>query len=161
MEEKNIEGSKEIRLKADFKEPFDSEMLEINECIDKLEFDRAFILLEKKLDKEPNNVYYLDLLSEVTMNLDDTETTIKLINKSISLEPNKNGEKYMTLGQLLNDYRQTLKMYQKGLSIFLEELNEEEAKSKGTSTATNVSLKNSIASAYAAIAELYMNSDLW
>jgi tetratricopeptide (TPR) repeat protein len=142
-----------------FKEPHDPDMLEINECLERLEFEKASQLLQNKLEKEPNNVNCIDTLSEVMMSLDDTEATIKLIKKSISLEPDNNGEKYMTLGQILSDYRQTLKMYQKGVAIFLEELKQEQIKNPNSSK--NISLQNSISSAYASIAELYMNTDLW
>ena len=163
MEKKNIDkqNNYDIPSLGEFKEPYESEMIEINECIDKFDFERASMLLQKKLEKEPDNVNYLDLLSEVSMNLDDTKTTIKLIKKSINLQPDRNGEKYMTLGQILDDYKQTLKMYQKGLSIFLEELSLEQNKSMQNNSPKIISLKSSTSSAYAAIAELYMNSDLW
>jgi tetratricopeptide (TPR) repeat protein len=142
-----------------FKDPLDLDMLEINECLEKLDFDKAALLLQNKLEKDPNNINCIDILSEVMMSLDDTQATIKLIKKSISLEPDKNAEKYMILGQILSDYKQTLKMYQKGVAIFLEELKEEQSKNPNSSK--NISKQNSIASAYASIAELYMNTDLW
>jgi tetratricopeptide (TPR) repeat protein len=62
----------------------------------------------------------------------------------------------MTLGQLLesNQYRTTLKYFQKGLELFQKEL-------KTTNDADkHKQLNSSIASAYAAIAEHYMKTDL-
>lgn len=60
----------------------------------------------------------------------------------------------MTLGQLLNDCKMSLKCFEKGVELFLRELNIEEEDKKD-------SIKSSIARAYSSIAELYMNSDLW
>ncbi len=159
MDKDDLQMTNLLINKGEFKEPFDQEMVEINESIEKLEFERASILLKKKLENQPNNVHLIDTLSEVMMNLDDTEAAMKLLKKSISLEPNKNGEKYMTLGQIGSDYKQTLKMYQKGVSLFLDELNEE--KTKNINSCKIISINESVACAYAAIAELYMNSDLW
>lgn len=132
----------------------EAEMIEINKFIESLDFESAKHLLQKKLSAEPNNLEVIDVMSEVLMNLDETEQAITLIKKSISLEPNKNAEKYMTLGQL-SDYKLALKYYEKGISIFLYELNNE------TDNQKLINIKNSLASAYSAVAELYMNSDLW
>ena len=131
-----------------------TQMAEINKLREDLDFESARVILEKKLKQEPNNVEYIDTLAEVLMNLDEAEATEKLIKKSISLEPNKNAEKYMTLGQL-SDCRSALKLYEKGISIFQGDLNMEIDDNK------RVQIKSSLASAYAAIAELFMNSDLW
>jgi predicted Zn-dependent protease len=131
-----------------------AEMAEINKLIEDLDFESARVILENKLKQEPNNVEYIDTLAEVLMNLDEAEATEKLIKKSISLEPNKNAEKYMTLGQL-SDCRSALKLYEKGISIFQGDLNMEIDDNKRSQ------IKSSLASAYAAIAELFMNSDLW
>ena len=131
-----------------------NDMAEINKLIEDLEFETAKGLLENKLKQDPNNIEYIDTLSEVLMNLDEPEAAEKLIKKSISLEPNKNAEKYMTLGQL-SDCRSALKLYEKGVSIFQGELNMEIDDNKRSQ------IKSSLASAYAAIAELFMNSDLW
>jgi tetratricopeptide (TPR) repeat protein len=132
----------------------EAEMNEINKLIESLDFESAKHLLQKRLSAEPKNVDVIDLMSEVLMNLDETEQAITLIKKSISLEPNKNAEKYMTIGQL-SDYKLALKYYEKGISIFINELNNE------TDNQKLINIKNSLASAYSAVAELYMNSDLW
>jgi tetratricopeptide (TPR) repeat protein len=131
-----------------------TQMAEINKLLEDLDFESARVILEKKLKQEPNNVEYIDTLAEVLMNLDEAEATEKLIKKSISLEPNKNAEKYMTLGQL-SDCRSAIKLYEKGISIFQGDLNMEIDDNK------RVQIKSSLASGYAAIAELFMNSDLW
>ena len=133
----------------------DPVMVEINRLIEIYHFDEAKILLEKKLQLDPNNADLLDTMSEVLLGLDDTENAIKAIKMSISIEPNKNGDKYMTLGQLLNNCRETLKLYEKGVTVFIDELNHENDNTRAND------LRNSIASAYSSIAELYMTTELW
>jgi predicted Zn-dependent protease len=130
------------------------EMAEINKLIEDFDFDTAKAMLEVKLRAEPNNIEYIDTMAEVLMNLDESDAAEKLFKKSISLEPNKNAEKYMTLGQL-SDCRSALKLYEKGVHIFMNDLNVELDEDK------RVKIRDSLASAYAAIAELHMNTDLW
>lgn len=134
---------------------YHTDMKEINKLIENFDFEGAKNLLQKKLNENPNNTEVIDTLSEVLMNLADTENAIKLIKYSISLEPDKNAEKYMTMGQLSENCRASLQNYEKGVKIFLNELKTEKNPEK------LVDLKDSLASAYASIAELYMNSDLW
>lgn len=132
----------------------DSELNMINELIDNLDYENAKSILMKKLKGNPNNTEYLDLYSEVLLGLDETEEAIEALKKSISLEPEKNAEKYMTLGQL-SDYKEALILYQKGVNVFVNQLN-----NSGDNIDKQNGIKSSIASAYATIAELYMNSDL-
>ncbi len=67
------------------------------------------------------------------------------------MEPDKGAEKYMSLGQISN-YKTALKCYEKGIEVFNKEIK---------ASLNNQQLKTSLASAYATIAELYMNSNLW
>jgi tetratricopeptide (TPR) repeat protein len=133
----------------------DQEMIEIDRLIEYLDFENAKILLENKFKKEENNVQVIDSLSEVLLNLGDADSAIKLIKKSISIEPNKNGEKYMTIGQLSCGGKSTLKYYEKGVQVFISEIQNEKNEKK------IIELKDSLASAYASIAELHMTTDLW
>lgn len=133
----------------------DLEMTEIQKLIEELEYHTAKDRLEKKLTTNPNDVEVIDTLSEVLIDLGEVESAIKLIKKSISLEPNKNADKYMTLGQLSENCKISLKNYEKGIQIFVSELENEKDINKA------LMIKNSLASAYAAVAELYMNTDLW
>ena len=63
----------------------------------------------------------------------------------------KNGDKYMSLAQL-SDYKEALKLYQKGIEVYVNML---------SANPNNKEIKSSLASGYAALAELYMKSDLW
>ena len=134
----------------------------VNNLVDALQYPEAKNILMEKLKIFPNDTEVLDTLSEVLIALNETKEAINLINKSIQIEPNKNAEKYMSLGQL-SQYRESLKCYKKGIEIYSAELNilvnnnlsnpENEEKIK--------KIKSDLASAYSTIAELYMDSDLW
>ena len=57
----------------------------------------------------------------------------------------------MSLAQL-SDYKLALKLYQKGIEVYQTNLND---------NPNNSEIKSSISSGYAALAELYMKSELW
>ena len=57
----------------------------------------------------------------------------------------------MSLAQL-SDCKQAIQLYQTGIEIYKTQYNE---------FSGNTEIKSSIAKGYAALAELYMNSDLW
>lgn len=81
----------------------------------------------------------------------DFTKIFKVLKKWIELEPNSGAEKFMSLGQI-SDYKIAQQCYEKGIQIFTNDLN---------SSPDNQQIKSSLASAYSALAELYMNSDLW
>jgi tetratricopeptide (TPR) repeat protein len=129
-----------------------SEISTIKHLINTCEYNSAQILLEKKFKKDPNNVEIIDLLSEVYFNQDNIEGAKKLIKKSINLSPNSNPEKYMLLGQLLNNPEDSVKFYNKAITLLKEQL-----KNK---VEDNNEIKESIASGLASIASLYMTTNL-
>ena len=135
------------------------DMTKINSLLDSLEYEEAKNLLSQKLLIFPDNVDIIDTLSEVLIGLDQPKEAINWLKKSIELEPNKNPEKYMSLGQF-SDYKNSLILYTKGVELYLQELNNLENNNKDYQKNLK-KIKNSIASAYASLAELYMNSDLW
>lgn len=89
------------------------------------------------------------------------------MKRSINIAPNKNGEKYMMLGQLIDNPRDVFKNYQTGIEIFIHDHNLLLNSSNNLSQQNHKdidklsSLKSSIASGYSAISELYMTSILW
>jgi len=78
-----------------------------------------------------------------------------VLKRSIALEPDKNPEKFMSMGQLTKKSHKALKYYQKGLELYLQEFKEtnDEKRVEG--------LKSLIAIGYAAVGELYMTTMLW
>jgi tetratricopeptide (TPR) repeat protein len=137
----------------------DSDMALINNLMDSLRYEEAKALLLEKLQKYPNDVDILDTLSEVLISLDESKEAIKILKKSIELEPEKNPEKYMSLGQLSN-YKISLKNFKKGLELYCNEINSLDLNDK--EYLNNLKkLKINLSSAYASIADLYMTTDLW
>ena len=129
-----------------------SEISTIKHLINTCEYNSAQIILEKKFKKDPNNVEIIDLLSEVYFNQDNIEGAKKLIKKSINLSPNTNPEKYMLLGQLLNNPDDSVKFYNKAITLLKEQLK--------NNVEDNNEIRESIASGLASIASLYMTTNL-
>lgn len=152
MSNNNINNNNNIQI---------NDMSQINNLVDALQYNEAKILLQEKLKSFPNDTEVLDTLSEVSIALNETKEAINLLNKSIQLEPNKNAEKYMSLGQL-SEYKTSLKCYKKGVEIYLNDLNNLVNNFNGNEKEDKIKkVKSDLASAYATIAELYMDSDLW
>jgi len=137
----------------------DPDMALINNLIDTLRYEEAKALLLEKLQKYPSDVDILDTLSEVLISLDEPKEAIKILKKSIELEPEKNPEKYMSLGQLSN-YKIALKNYKKGVELYCNEINLLDMNDPEYLNNFKKSKMN-LASAFASIADLYMTTDLW
>jgi hypothetical protein len=58
----------------------DLEMIEINNLIENLDYEKAKNLLQNKINREPNNTEAIDTLAEVLLNMDETDSVIK-VNK--------------------------------------------------------------------------------
>lgn len=125
-----------------------NEILKLMEICD---YDNAKDLIEKYLYNDKENVEILDLYAEVLINSDLPNEAIKILKKSIELAPESSGDKFMSLAQLV-DHKQALKYYFKGIDIYKRQLHE---------NSSNNDINTSLANGYAAVAELYMNTDLW
>ena len=55
-------------------------MIEINNLIENLDYEKAKNLLQNKINREPNNTEAIDTLAEVLLNMDETDSVIK-VNK--------------------------------------------------------------------------------
>ena len=129
---------------------------EIKTLINNLDYTKAMELLEMKFKSNPNRIEVIDLLSEVYYELDNIEGAQRLINKSITLDPEHNGEKYFIFAQFLLDTKPkvALQCYQKGISIYKNELSSTDQQQQQQLN----DIKTNIASGYASIIELYMHA---
>lgn len=119
----------------------------VEKLIEKINLEEAKKILDSMVIEYKNSSEVWDLYSEVLLGLDKTKEAKKSLETSIKLEPNSNGDKYMSLGQLLDDPRKKLEMFEKAIIIYRKnELNEE--------------IRNVLSSALASIAELYMSTYL-
>ena len=63
----------------------DLEIIEINNLIENLDYENAKNLLQNKIKREPNNTEAIDTLAEVLLNMDETDSVIKVNNIDIML----------------------------------------------------------------------------
>ena len=119
------------------------------------EYDEAEKILKVLFKKDPNNVEVLDYLGELYLNIGNFKGAKKMLEKSISLKPDLNPDKYMDYSQLLDSPIKRVEAYQKAIQLYNNnlDLNKNDInKSK--------EIKESISSALSSIASLYMTTDL-
>ena len=119
------------------------------------EYEEAEKLLKVLFKKDPNNIQVLDYLGELYLNIGNFKGAKKMLEKSISLKPDSNPDKYMDYAQVLDIPIKRVESYQKAIQLYNNDLIQNQNdinKSK--------EIKESIASALSSIASLYMTTDL-
>ena len=119
------------------------------------EYEEAEKLLKVLYKKDPNNIQVLDYLGELYLNIGNFKGAKKMLEKSISLKPDSNPDKYMDYAQVLDIPIKRVESYQKAIQLYNNDLIQNQNdinKSK--------EIKESIASALSSIASLYMTTDL-
>ena len=126
----------------------------IKELMDDCEYDEAEKILKVLFKKDPNNIQVLDYLGELYLNIGNYKGAKKMLEKSISLSPESNPDKYMDYSQVLEDPIKRVESYQKAIQLYYNlEKNEQDINKKKE-------IKESISSALSSIASLYMTTDL-
>ena len=134
---------------------FNSDLEKIKSLMEDCEYDEAEKILKVLFKKDPNNIEVLDYLGELYLNIGNFKGAKKMLEKSISLKPDSNPDKYMDYSQVLDNPIKRVEAYQKAIQLYNNILNEYKNdfnKLKET--------KESIASAHSSIASLYMTTDL-
>lgn len=126
----------------------------IEKLIKELNLEEARFTLEKIIPKYPDNSELYDLYGEVLISLNQIKEAKKAIEKSISLAPTSNADKYMSLGQLLDKPNKKLQMYTKGVEVLRMQIAE------ATEIETKKELNLNLSTALCTIAELYMTTEL-
>ena len=127
----------------------------IKELMEDCEYEEAEKLLKVLFKKDPNNIQVLDYLGELYLNIGNFKGAKKMLEKSISLKPDSNPDKYMDYSQVLDIPIKRVESYQKAIQLYNNDLIQNQNdinKSK--------EIKESIASALSSIASLYMTTDL-
>ena len=124
------------------------------QLIEECEYESAEQQLKILFKSDPNNCEILDLLGEIYLNIDNFKGAKKMLEKSISLQPNNNPDKYTDYAQLLEDPLQRVESYKKAIELYINNLKTEKNKKK------ILEIKESIASSFSSIASLYMTTDL-
>jgi len=127
----------------------------IKELMDDCEYEEAEKILKVLFKKDPNNVIVLDYLGELYLNIGNFKGAKKMLEKSISLQPDSNPDKYMDYSQVLENPIKRVESYQKAIQLYNNnlELNKNDINKLKE-------IKESIASALSSIASLYMTTDL-
>jgi predicted Zn-dependent protease len=127
----------------------------IKELMEDCEYEEAEKLLKVLFKKDHNNIQVLDYLGELYLNIGNFKGAKKMLEKSISLKPDSNPDKYMDYAQVLDIPIKRVESYQKAIQLYNNDLIQNQNdinKSK--------EIKESIASALSSIASLYMTTDL-
>ena len=127
---------------------FSPDLEKIKNLMEDCEYDEAEKILKVLFKKDPNNVEVLDYLGELYINIGNYKGAKKMLEKSISINPEANPVKYMYYAQVLDEPIKRVESYQKAIELY----NKNNNNSKET--------KESIASALSSIASLYMTTDL-
>ena len=128
---------------------FSPDLEKIKTLMEDCEYDEAEKILKALFKKDPNNVEVLDYLGELYINIGNYKGAKKMLEKSISINPEANPVKYMYYAQVLDEPIKRVESYQKAIELYNKNNNNN---SKET--------KESIASALSSIASLYMTTDL-
>ena len=128
---------------------FSPDLEKIKTLMEDCEYDEAEKILKVLFKKDPNNVEVLDYLGELYINIGNYKGAKKMLEKSISINPEANPVKYMYYAQVLDEPIKRVESYQKAIELYNKNNNNN---SKET--------KESIASALSSIASLYMTTDL-
>ena len=131
------------------------DLVKVKELMEECEYEEAEKILKPLFKKDPNNVEILDYLGELYLNIGNYKGAKKMLEKSINLKPDQNPDKYMDYAQLLDNPSKRVNAYQKAIELYINNLKDNKNKSK-----KKEDINESIASAYASIASLYMTTDL-
>ena len=132
----------------------DPDLEKIKQLMEDCEYEEAEKILKVLFKKDPNNIKVLDYLGELYLNIGNYKGAKKMLEKSISLSPESNPDKYMDYSQVLEDPIKRVESYQKAIQLYYNlEKNEQDINKKKE-------IKESISSALSSIASLYMTTDL-
>lgn len=109
----------------------DPDLEKIKELMDDCEYDEAEKILKVLFKKDPNNIKVLDYLGELYLNIGNYKGAKKMLEKSISLSPESNPDKYMDYSQVLEDPIKRVESYQKAIQLYYNlEKNEQDINKK-------------------------------
>ena len=127
----------------------------IKQLMEDCEYEEAEKILKVLFKKDPNNIQVLDYLGELYLNIGNFKGAKKMLEKSISINPDSNPDKYMDYAQVLDIPIKRVEAYQKAIQLYNNDLNQANNDNNKIKD-----IKESIASALSSIASLYMTTDL-
>ena len=103
------------------------------DCVEKLKLETAVSLYDEGVRRFPNDTLIMDQYTDLLIQLGESERAKQLIERSIQLNPEKDGQKYLNMAEMLCG-ADAVQMYQKGITVlrndaerFTASLNEPQA----------------------------------
>ena len=139
------------------------------EFTESLQLEHAVSLYSEGVERFPNDTVILDGYSDLLIQLGEIEKAklvliylflinLQYLERSIQLNPLKNGHKYLNLAETLTG-SEAVQIYRKGIEI-IQTTDIPVLKATGQSEELKLAIKQ-VASALASIAEAYMSEPLW
>ena len=86
------------------------------DCADKLKLEKAISLYDEGIKRFPNDTLIIDQYTDLLIQLNEMDKAKVLIERSIQLNPQKEGQKYMNLAEMLRG-AEAVQMYKQGISV--------------------------------------------
>lgn len=86
------------------------------ECVDNLKLEKAVALYDEGLRRFPNDTLILDQYSDLLIQFGEHAKAGELIQRSIQLNPNKDGHKYLNAAEMLSGH-EAVQIYRKGIQV--------------------------------------------
>ena len=87
------------------------------EFSESLELEKAVALYDEGLRRFPNDTVIMDAYTDLLLQLDSPKQKAReLIERSIQLNPNREGRKYLNFAEMLSG-QESLQMYKKGVEV--------------------------------------------
>jgi tetratricopeptide (TPR) repeat protein len=126
------------------------------DSVERLKLEKAVSLYDEGVRRFPNDTLIMDQYTDLLIQLGQFEKAKQLIERSIQLNPERDGQKYMNLAEMLSG-ADAVQMYIQGIKVLKTDY--ERFKASLNKTQENL-CKKQMASAHASIAESYMTEPL-
>ncbi|GIL82282.1 hypothetical protein Vretimale_7247 [Volvox reticuliferus] len=120
------------------------------------DYDSARTALRKAAKMDPKNVEYLDALGALLAEIGPEDEAIEVLKKSVSLSPELGYEKYLYLGQLLEDPNQAVAAIRKGVQV----LQAQHAAAQAASSSAAAGLSKVLSGALCSLSEMLLHQSI-
>ena len=121
-----------------------------------LQLEKAVALYDVGIKRFPNDTILLDAYTDLCLQMEQPIKARQLIERSIQLNPNADGVKYLQLAEMLQGLP-SVQMYKKGISVLENDAAKMDTAMKPEEKQNII---KQIASSWASIADIFM-TDLW
>jgi len=82
--------------------------------MDKIKLEKAVTLLHEGVKRFPTDTPILDLYTDLLIQLGEHDKAKELIKKSVALNPDRDGRKYLNMAEML-DSQEAVQVYRTGI----------------------------------------------